>query len=167
MLRRLVLATLLIGGASAAPAAAAGDVPCSQEGIATTLAMQDPKYAEVTEGGYGGIGQILCADVTGDGTKDALYSLLSGGTGGAFNWGLVVGDGEQPRVATVGGGYKLAVALLDGKVQTGQPVYRRGDANCCPRGGFRIRTYRWNGTRLALASNKHVKTLPRRFSKGY
>jgi hypothetical protein len=154
----------LLALAVLAPTASAATLPCSRDAVGEVLRQASGRFAEVVDNG-GGVGQLVCADLTGDGTRDALYTLDSGGTGRAFDWGLVVADGDAPRSATAGGGgSKLAIDVLNGRAEVANPIYRANDPNCCPRGGARIRTFRWNGTRLALAATRRTRTIPARFS---
>ncbi len=166
MPRRLVLATVVAAVAlvaGAAPGASAASLACSKPAVSTVLRAQVPTFAE-TEMNSGGLGDMRCADFTGDGTRDVLYTILSGGTGGAFVWGMIAADGAAPKVVTTGGGgSKLAIDRLGARPQVLDPIYRRGDGNCCPTGGARIRTFRWNGTRLVLASTRRVRRAPERF----
>jgi len=106
----------------------------------------------------GGVDRLLCFDATGDGTRDVLYTISGGGSGGAFDWGFIAADGSEPRVVTRGGGgSRLGISRRGRRPEVANPIYRRSDANCCPSGGARIRTFRWNGTRLALASTRRTR----------
>lgn len=165
MTRRLLgLSVLVIAGAAGAPRApAATTIACSAKAVAPVLRDQVRSFS-AAEDNRGGVGVLRCTDFTGDGTRDVLYTINSGGTGVAFEWGLIAADGDAPRVVTTGGGgSKLAIARLGSRAQVANPIYRSGDANCCPSGGARIRTFRWNGTRLVLISTRKVKRLPSRF----
>ncbi len=167
MLRRLALTTFLaaagVVGAGGAPPASGATVACTKKAVSDVLRAEVPTFAE-TEMTFGGLGDRRCADFTGDGTRDVLYTIFSGGTGGAFVWGLIAADGAEPKVVTTGGGgSKLAIDRLGSRPQILNPIYRRGDGNCCPSGGARIRTFRWNGTRLVLASTRKVRRAPARF----
>jgi hypothetical protein len=90
--------------------------------------------------------QISTADVTGDGSDDALVFEGVGGSGACAVWSVIDLTG---LVET----YRRDVC--DGRIEPGPPgspgliltesVYRAGDAHCCPSAMRRI-TLTWDGT---------------------
>ncbi|MEA2231453.1 MAG: hypothetical protein QOD83_1269 [Solirubrobacteraceae bacterium] len=107
---------------------------------------------------------VRCSDLTGDGVRDALFAIASGGTAGNTNFGILIGraGGAPGRLALYRDGYKIGVAATAGQPEVLQPIYRRNDPNCCP-SSFEIRRYRWTGERFALRSRHRTRTAPKRF----
>jgi hypothetical protein len=54
----------------------------------------------------------------------------------------------------------LGVGLYEGSPAVASPIYRRADANCCPTGGYALRTYRWVGRRLSFVNRLHLPKVP-------
>jgi hypothetical protein len=158
----------LIGGSvlamiGATPASAAAGIPCNRERVAGIVRDQNRNLADA-ERNMGGISSLRCFDFTGDGTRDVLFSVFGGGTAGNGAWGLVVADGGTHKLTNYGGGGSdLGIDRRGSRPQVINPIYRRGDPNCCPTGGFRIRTYKWNGRRLRLESTRRTGSAPKRF----
>jgi hypothetical protein len=107
---------------------------------------------------------VRCRDLTGDGQRDALFAIASGGTAGNTNFGIIIGraGGAPGRLALYRDGYKVGVAVTAGEPEVLQPIYRRNDANCCP-SSFEIRRYRWTGERFTRRSRHRTTTAPKRF----
>lgn len=100
----------------------------------------------------------ICFDFTGDGAKDIAFTVASGGTAGDIAWGILVASASKWKPAIARGGYKLGVLRRARDLIVTQPIYKRNDPNCCPTGGFDHTSYRWNGTRFAVARTWHTKT---------
>ena len=111
-----------------------------------------------------GVTAVRCRDLTGDGERDALFTVASGGTAGNTNFGILIGraDGAPGRLALYRDGYKVSVATTAGQAEVLQPIYRRNDPNCCP-SSFEIRRYRWTGELFTVRSRHKTKTAPKRF----
>jgi hypothetical protein len=107
---------------------------------------------------------VRCRDLTGDGERDALFAVASGGTAGNTNFGVLTGGsvGAPRRLALYRSGYKVSIAATAGDPEVLQPIYRRSDANCCP-SSFEIRRYGWTGERFTLRSRHRTRTAPKRF----
>lgn len=107
---------------------------------------------------------VRCRDMTGDGQRDALFAVASGGTAGNTNFGVLIGrtGGAPGRLALYREGYKVGIAVTAGQPEVLQPIYRRDDPNCCP-SSFEIRRYRWAGERFTLRARHKTKTAPKRF----
>jgi len=115
-----------------------------------------PLVATVENGG--GVDQLLCADLDGDGRVDMAFSVFSGGTAGdtawvalrrtATGWRVVYRDLQD---------YKLSLKREGDDVVVTTPVYRKNDPNCCPSGGFDHRRFGWNGRALAVVRRWHTK----------
>jgi hypothetical protein len=139
ILRRsaLTVGVLLGAGLGAAPAGAA--IPCSRAAIGAIVGLQ--RFESIT--------RVRCADLTGDGRPDVAWSKSGGGSGGDVQWGVVYERAGQRRVVRFGGHTHYAhLRLRDGRVLIDSPVYHPADPNCCPTGGTRTESARWNGSRF-------------------
>jgi hypothetical protein len=83
-------------------------------------------------------------------------SIASGGTAGDTAWVAFVRTGSSWRVLAARSGYKLVIVARGRELEVVQPVYRRGDPNCCPTGGFDRVRYRYDGTRLGISRAWHT-----------
>ena len=84
-----------------------------------------PLYAQVT---------AKVADVTGDGHDEVVLGYRSEGTGQILDFDVVGTDPDgTPRVLAHDQVYKGNVRTRGGRLVTYAPVYRRTDANCCPK----------------------------------
>jgi hypothetical protein len=90
--------------------------------------------------------QVTAADVTGDGSDDAILFEGTGGTGGCGSW-LVLELLSAERI--------FRKDLCDGRIEPGPPdapglvmtesVYHPGDAHCCP-SALRRTSLAWSGS---------------------
>jgi hypothetical protein len=90
--------------------------------------------------------QVTAADVTGDGSDDAIVFEGTGGTGGCGSWFVL----ELLSVERI-----FRKELCDGRLEPGPPdapglvltesVYHQGDAHCCP-SALRRTTLAWSGS---------------------
>ena len=161
----LAVAAASVAASTAAtpPAAAAAAAPAVC--VAKTLMDELVARGKVTAAGHGfGVSIVRCADLDGNGERDALFAIASGGTAGNIHWGIMLGGtgGAPGRLALFRDGYKVGVAVRGGAPEVLQPIYRRNDANCCP-SSFEIRRYRWTGDHFTLRSRHRTKTAPKRF----
>lgn len=104
---------------SAAPA------PASASGTET-----DPSFT-----GYADTapGDILYADLDGDGQEEAVIRTESGGTGGSFGALVYHQASPAPQLVAIVPGYKLALQIVSGAfLAVTQPYYFASEANCCP-----------------------------------
>ena len=155
----LVVAIVLAANVGFSPAASSQ--PCSRAAAKRAIAASNlPKRVKIDASGrYGaGIDRLICRDLTGDGQKEMVASIFSGGTAGDHSW-LVFAATRR--------GWKLAFRRLNlykvgiraashGIVET-LPVYNQDDANCCPSGGFDHRLYRWRHGQFVVARSWHTK----------
>src|SRR4051794_2048804 len=120
----------------AAPSHAARPITCKKSTIKGVLAAEGRSAGQ-------DISRIVCTDVTGDGTKDALFTVYSGGTAGDIAFGVITGPGGVLELYKRG--YKVGVdPTSHTSFDVQQPIYRRSDPNCCP-SKFAITSYTWNG----------------------
>jgi len=151
---RPVLLLAAVAAMWAPATAAAKPTICTEKGIAGVLAAAD-------EDAGAGVGQIECGDATGDGSKDAVFTLLSGGTAGPIRVGVVASDAE---LVFLDDGYKITADLVnDKRFDVQQPVYKSDDANCCP-SSYRFTPYRWTGSDFEAGRSKGYTKFKRRFT---
>ncbi len=107
-----------------------------------------------------GINQIECADVTGDGVREAVFTVLSGGTAGPTQFGVITSKGG---LLLLEDGYKVAVDVVnERRFDVQQPIYKKSDANCCP-SAFRFTKYVWDGERFKPRKGSRYTKPKRRF----
>jgi hypothetical protein len=163
--RCVMLVGLLWAGAAAAAAGAQAQTApvCRTTTIIDRLVDRGKLTRQDVELGRG-VTTVRCRDLTGDGERDALFAIASGGTAGNTNFGILLGraGGAPGRLALYRDGYKVAIAATAGMPEVLQPIYRRDDPNCCP-SSFEIRRYRWTGERFTVRSRHRTRTAPKRF----
>lgn len=109
-----------------------------------------------------GLNTVICRDVTDDGTRDAIYTVLSGGTAGPTRFGVIRG-GDRVRIVREWEGYKVTIDRVGRRrFDVQQPFYDSDDANCCP-SAFDVFPYRWNGTKFKRGKAKRYKHFQKRF----
>ena len=104
-----------------------------------------------TSGGFSK-DDVLYADLTGDGSDEAVVPISSGGTMGDIAFIVLMADGNDTK--TLLKEYPsdqsgLSVAVQDAKVVMTQPVPGPDDPFCCP-SFLKKTTYGWNGYAMAL-----------------
>jgi hypothetical protein len=102
--------------------------------------------------------QVTTADVTGDGSDDALVFRGTGGSGACGHWSTI----DLARLKET---YRRD--LCDGHLEPGPPgspglvltesVYRQGDAHCCP-SAIRTTTLTWAGGAWRVTDKSLVET---------
>jgi hypothetical protein len=117
-----------------------------------------PLVATVENGG--GVDTLICHDFDGDGRVDMAFTVFSGGTAGDTAWVALrrtaTGWTIAYRRLQV---YKVVLRRAGSDLVETQPVYLKGDPNCCPTGGFDHRRLRWNGATLAVVRTWHDRSL--------
>jgi hypothetical protein len=153
----LTLAALAAAAVLAAPSHAARPITCKKSTINGVLDAEGKNKGE-------DISRIVCKDLTGDGVKDALFTVYSGGTAGDIAFGVITGPGGV--LAHYGKGYKVGVdPTSDTSFDVQQPIYRRTDPNCCP-SKFAVTPYRWNGKKFKAGQATKSKESDPRFYPG-
>jgi hypothetical protein len=94
--------------------------------------------------------KLLCWDYTHDGRVDMAVTIYSGGTAGDVRFAVFRATPSGWRLALTRRGYKLGLFRVASDLVWSQPVYRKGDANCCPTGGFDHARWHWNGSRFVV-----------------
>lgn len=89
-------------------------------------------------------------DITGDGVPEAFLSV-EGPNAREGDLVYTMRD-DEPHLVFAHYGNQAYVEPREGAVVLVQRMYAPEDARCCPSGRDRVSTYRWDGTRLVLAS---------------
>lgn len=109
-----------------------------------------------------GINSVVCGDVTDDGVKDAIYTVLSGGTAGPIRFGVIRG-GSEVTISFERTGYKVTVDRVnDHRFDVQQPFYAADDPNCCPT-AFDVIPFRWDGGTFKRGRSTRFKHFQKRF----
>ena len=160
-----MIALMLSGLLALTPSApAAAPAVCTIDPLQQAL-MAAGKLTQDDIDNQAGVDVIRCGDVNGDGIKDALFTIGSGGTAGDVRFGVVSGqaNGVADQLLLWKSGYKVGVALHNKtSFDVLQPHYGKNDANCCP-SSFREYRETWNGTHFKAGKSKSLKTAPKRF----
>jgi hypothetical protein len=134
-----IAAALLLAPLLAASAGASPTVPCSKAAIAKLV--KHDRFETITT--------VRCADLDANGTRDAAWTLDSGGSGGDIAWGIVYVRGGTRHVATFDGHTHYVKPRIEGRrLLIDSPIYKPADPNCCPTGGTRTESATWNGRRF-------------------
>jgi hypothetical protein len=147
--------------ANAAPRA------CTKSVIAEKIRHQDLlTQAQLDEGG---IDAVICADLTGDGRAEGLFTVLSGGSQGDLAYGVLKGGPNNGAGGIVMWLDRPGIAIArrsSTSYEIAFPRFASGDADCCP-SAYRIWRYVWRGGPIfAHTSTTTVSSLPSRFRGG-
>lgn len=156
----LALATVAVGGAAVAagPATSASSPACAKATLIELATAKDPEYVPFAIENFGALVRT-CRDLNGDGRKDALFTVQSGGTGGAFVGGIVSDDGTGPKLrAWVAGHSRTSFGFRKGRPAFAWPAYRKGDANCCATGGWRVRRFVPKGSGFRALKTERLRS---------
>lgn len=139
----LAAATITTGVAvlGAGPATSAAPGSCGRATITELATAKDPEGVGFALKNGGAV-VSTCRDLNGDGRKDALFTVESGGTGGAFFGGIVSDSGYGPELRTwVVGHQKTSFGFRGGRPAFAWPVYRKNEPSCCASGGWKVRRF--------------------------
>jgi hypothetical protein len=95
--------------------------------------------------------EIIFADLTGDGSDEAVVPISSGGTGGNIAYavfGYRAGYLQELLVANPATG-RVMITIEDGMLVDTQPVYAPEDPLCCP-SQLQHTYYRWDGSKFVV-----------------
>lgn len=100
----------------------------------------------------------ICHDFTGDGRRDVVFAIASGGTGGAFAWAVFRRTAQEGgplgrryrKVAEPQSGSHTGLRRRGRLIVVVNPIYRPVDPNCCPTGGQLRRFYRVEENKVVL-----------------
>jgi len=141
----VAIASLLVSTFSASPAVAA--IACSKATVGRIVHLDR----------FQAISQVRCADLNGDGRRDAAWTRSGGGSGGDLWWGVVYERNGSRKVARFDGySHYFNLRIRGRRVLIDSPIYRPGDVNANPTGGTRTESATWNGSRFVkrLVSSK-------------
>jgi hypothetical protein len=161
--RSLPAAVIVSAAALAATTAGAAAAPaCTLPQARAAVASAKPRIPGPANGlvtvAPGSVDRVICFDFTRDGRTDLAMTVASGGTAGDIGWLVLRRTGAGWRLALGRNGYKVGIVRLGGDVADTQPVYRSGDPNCCPTGGFDHQRYHWSGSSFVVVRTWHTKT---------
>ena len=134
------------------------------EAAATTIPTQDirnedfstqPSVQELLEAEprQRTLGEVVYADLTGDGAEEAVVHVESGGTGGVFNvfvFGYVDGELQQLLSENQSSGGHMVGFVESGQLIVQWPIYNEGDTNIGPTGGLSRHFYDWDGASFVI-----------------
>ncbi len=160
---------LLLAVAAASVAAAASAAPrwpaaadCSLASArAAVLASRLPQHwkdeARHAFGPAEGLARVVCGDFTRDGRTDLAAVFFSGGTAGDVAWVAFrrVSGGWKLALARLRA-YKLGLKAVGADLVETQPVYLKGDGNCCPSGGYDHLRFHWSSDRFVVVRKWHA-----------
>jgi hypothetical protein len=112
-------------------------------------------------------GDVKYADLTGGGAENAIVPISSGGTLGDLAFVVLALSGSDTTALLSEfppNGHGLAVAVVAGQLVETEALPGPDDPECCPT-SLRVTTYKWDGTKLAVESQKTVPN-PNAGSKG-
>ena len=136
---------------------AVAPTPCSPSAArAAILAAPSLRSLRPTVENGGGPDRLVCHDLTGDGVGEMAVTVFSGGTAGDTAWVVFRRDGGRWKLAYAQlHAYKAGLFRSGRDLIESQPIYRSGDPNCCPSGGFEQRRFHWNGTTFVVTQRRH------------
>ena len=145
----------LVVTASATPRAKASATKrCAS--LAAQLVKRTRNFPSGLSRGFHASSTPVCFDFTGDGKRDVAFGILSGGTAGPTHWAVFRGvmtsskrlSARYRKVAERFSGSKTRLLRRGRRLAVQNPVYRRGDGNCCPTGGATRVLYRVESARV-------------------
>lgn len=154
----VITSAVVAMGAGGPGTAAAATSACSTAAIGELAAAKDPEGVPFALRNGGAIVKT-CRDLNGDGRKDALFTVESGGTGGAFLGGIVSDSGYGPELrAWVVGHQKTSFGFRRGRPAFAWPVYRRNEPACCATGGWKVRRFVPAGQGFKALPTQHLRS---------
>jgi hypothetical protein len=162
-MRRLVLILSVLAVVLASIGSASADDAITKAAIRAYL-LKDPQVtADVkstirTGGKEAGIDRLIYGDLTRDGRADVVVTIFSGGTAGDIAYYVLSAQGGKLHaIQRENHEYKVGPKIINGNLQVTRPLYSGADPNCCP-SHLEITVYRYDGHKLALQSQKRIKT---------
>ena len=107
-------------------------------------------------------------DLTEDGVDDAVVRVGSGGEGGdigVFVYGYT-SQGLSALLDVNPESGSLAAEVDGASLVVTEPVYGEGDPLCCP-SAFRVTTYAWDGSALAIEDAQTIEGTPSKSKDDY
>jgi hypothetical protein len=116
-----------------------------------------------------GVYRSYCHDLLGGPKPELLTNVGLGGSIGGIAWIVLRPSGARWTVVHIGRGQpsgfgmprhvSASPAAVRREIVESQPVYLKGDPNCCPSGSV-TRTFRWNGRTFAPVPATHAASWP-------
>jgi len=103
---------------------------------------------------------LTSSDVLGDGRRELLFGFENQGTGAILDIDAVSADGASVLANEQISIYKGAATVQGSRVVTHHPIYKDGDANCCPSGGDGSDTVTFAQGRWSVTASRHVSPPP-------
>ena len=153
-----ILAVPLVAGVAGAPAAPACSRASATAAVLASTLPQRWKDKVTVYAKTEGISRLACRDLTGDGRPDLTVVFYSGGTAGDVGWVVFRRAGTTWKLALRRlDVYKVSVTIAGGDPVENQPLYLKGDANCCPTGGVNHTRFHWDGERFVVSRRWHTR----------
>lgn len=105
-----------------------------------------------------GIDRLICRDLTGDGRKDMVASIFSGGTAGVEAWVVfrATSNGWKLVFRRLNL-YRAGIRSTPAGIVEFDPVYGANDPNCCPSRGYDHTLYRWKAGKFVVGRTWHTR----------
>jgi len=131
--------------------------PCSKtaaEEELTRRRMLDPAT-------FAGVSRPICQDLTGDRRPEMALVRKSTGSAGTDGWAVLgrTEDGRWHLAALKSDVTHVGIRVSGNEVLEATPVYRKGDPNCCPSGGWTLRHYRLAEGKLSQRGEDHLPAI--------
>ena len=130
-------------------------------GVDFTALADVRKLIDSLGGGEVLLGEIIFADLTGDGQSEAVVPVASGGSAGIIAYAVFgYEDGSLRELLAVRPETgRVSVAVEDGVLKETQPLYGPEDPFCCPRQLWN-QYYRWDGRELVVDRQETIDNPP-------
>jgi hypothetical protein len=155
------IGVVLLVVSTAVPATAAGPPRAASAAVDCSIAAADralTREGHPTEpGATHAAGEVACGAFVGPGMQGMAATIANGTCWPNVGW-VVFGSsgGAWQRVP---GGDTLrvfSIKAVGSTLRETVPIYRSADSPCFPTGGRKVRTWRWDGTRLKPGPFKRV-----------
>jgi hypothetical protein len=154
MRRMLLLLPLALLALPAAAGHAAGTGACDKAKVGQLANAHGGVYDP-----HLGFGKFICHDFTGDGIRDAAFTINSGGSSDTLGWGIVRGlPNAGLKLAKFENSLSNGLKRSKNDLLVSSPIFGPNDPHCCP-SGFDIDTWHWNGHRFKRTHSRRVATL--------
>ncbi|MDD2731977.1 MAG: hypothetical protein PHI53_02155 [Candidatus Pacebacteria bacterium] len=118
------------------------------------------------------------ADLDNDGKEEAAFTAFSGGSSGSFGPFVVKLknnvpvqlkiDSDPPISEEIGSSWgHVSFFIVKSRLIKYFPLYKSGDANCCPSAGLRYILYKWDNSLSKFVAEKAINLEPEWLNKTY
>jgi hypothetical protein len=154
-MRKLTIAAVLVALASVGLATTATRTSAASCSKATALAVTtklgivpDPTLPSP-------IAKVFCGPFAGPGSEAMVVSFARGTCLPTSGWAVLRRTGGEWRVVFQRSGFS-EIAASGSAIRETVYIWRSGDSPCNPTGGTKVRTWRWNGSRLVSGSRQQT-----------